>query len=215
MPPTRVAKARSRAIPSRSPAATPPPPPDCLFLRRHMLREGLAWVGVSGQKPGIDGGGLVPGMPLKQANATRYASQSGSRCRWQPRMEAHISARPTSSWRARASRSTSTAPPSTAENACAGVRRSANACGRETPAGRPPSCAPRTSAGVRLWSRRSGRRRHGVRSLQGPSGSLASSSAGSARRSLRRWMGRRDHRVCQARRIGQAQCLGRIAECLT
>ena len=48
--------------------------PDCLFLRRHMLRTGMAWVGVSAQKAGIDGGGLVPGMPLKKANAARYAS---------------------------------------------------------------------------------------------------------------------------------------------
>ncbi len=48
--------------------------PDCLFLRRHMLRSGMAWVGVSAQKAGIDGGGLVPGMPLKKANPARYAS---------------------------------------------------------------------------------------------------------------------------------------------
>jgi len=48
--------------------------PDCFFLRRHLMREGSAWVGVSVQKAGIDGGGLVPGMPLKQANAARYGS---------------------------------------------------------------------------------------------------------------------------------------------
>jgi hypothetical protein len=48
--------------------------PDLLFLRRHLFREGAAWVGVSAQKAGIDGGGLVPGMPLKQANAGRYGS---------------------------------------------------------------------------------------------------------------------------------------------
>jgi hypothetical protein len=48
--------------------------PDCLFLRRHLMREGSAWVGVSAQKAGIDGGGLVPGMPLKQVNAKRYGS---------------------------------------------------------------------------------------------------------------------------------------------
>jgi hypothetical protein len=46
--------------------------PDFLFLRRHLLRRGSAWVGVSVQKAGIDGGGLVPGLPLKQANAERY-----------------------------------------------------------------------------------------------------------------------------------------------
>ncbi len=48
--------------------------PDWLFLHRHLVREGFAWVGVSAQKAGIDGGGLVPGMPLKQANPDRYAS---------------------------------------------------------------------------------------------------------------------------------------------
>jgi hypothetical protein len=48
--------------------------PDLLFLRRHLMRRGSAWVGVSAQKAGIDGGGLVPGMPLKQANAARYGS---------------------------------------------------------------------------------------------------------------------------------------------
>jgi len=48
--------------------------PDWLFLHRHLMRNGAAWVGVSAQKAGIDGGGLVPGMPLKAANAERYAS---------------------------------------------------------------------------------------------------------------------------------------------
>lgn len=48
--------------------------PDWLFLHRHLMREGAAWVGVSAQKAGIDGGGLVPGMPLKQADAERYGS---------------------------------------------------------------------------------------------------------------------------------------------
>lgn len=48
--------------------------PDCLFLHRHLMREGSVWVGVSAQKAGIDGGGLVPGIPLKQANAERYGS---------------------------------------------------------------------------------------------------------------------------------------------
>jgi hypothetical protein len=48
--------------------------PDWLFLHRHLMREGAVWVGVSAQKAGIDGGGLVPGMPLKQANVDRYGS---------------------------------------------------------------------------------------------------------------------------------------------
>jgi len=48
--------------------------PDWLFLHRQLLRAGDAWVGVSVQQAGIDGGGLVPGMPLKQADAERYGS---------------------------------------------------------------------------------------------------------------------------------------------
>jgi hypothetical protein len=48
--------------------------PDWLFLHRHLMRERAAWVGVSVQKAGIDGGGLVPGIPLKKADAERYAS---------------------------------------------------------------------------------------------------------------------------------------------
>jgi len=48
--------------------------PDWLFLHRHLMREGAAWVGVSAQKAGIDGGGLVPGIPLKRADGERYGS---------------------------------------------------------------------------------------------------------------------------------------------
>jgi hypothetical protein len=48
--------------------------PDWLFLHRHLMRSGAAWVGVSAQKVGIDGGGIVPGMPLKTVNAERYGS---------------------------------------------------------------------------------------------------------------------------------------------
>ena len=48
--------------------------PDWHFLHRHLTREGAAWVGVSAQKAGIDGGGLVPGMPLKSVNPERYGS---------------------------------------------------------------------------------------------------------------------------------------------
>jgi hypothetical protein len=50
--------------------------PDWMFLHRHLTREGAVWVGVSAQKAGIDGGGLVPGMPLKKADAQRYESLS-------------------------------------------------------------------------------------------------------------------------------------------
>lgn len=48
--------------------------PDWLFLHRHLMREGAAWVGVSVQKAGIDGGGLVPGRPLKKADPERYGA---------------------------------------------------------------------------------------------------------------------------------------------
>lgn len=49
--------------------------PDWLFLHRYLMREGTAWVGVSVQKAGIDGGGLIPGMPLKKADSQRYGSR--------------------------------------------------------------------------------------------------------------------------------------------
>ncbi len=48
--------------------------PDWLFLHRHLMREGAAWVGVSAQRVGIDGGGIVPGMALKTVNPERYGS---------------------------------------------------------------------------------------------------------------------------------------------
>lgn len=41
-------------------------------LHRHLLRRGDAWVGVSAQKAGIDGGGVVEGPHLKQAFPDRY-----------------------------------------------------------------------------------------------------------------------------------------------
>jgi hypothetical protein len=47
--------------------------PGWLFAHRHVMRRGSVWVGVSAQKAGIDGGGLVPGMPLKRADPERYA----------------------------------------------------------------------------------------------------------------------------------------------
>lgn len=50
--------------------------PDWLFMHRHWMREGVTWIGVSVQKAGIDGGGLVPGMPLKEADGPRYEKLS-------------------------------------------------------------------------------------------------------------------------------------------
>jgi hypothetical protein len=49
-------------------------PPDWFMAHRHLMREGMAWAGVSAQKVGVEGGqALGPGVPLKQANPRRYA----------------------------------------------------------------------------------------------------------------------------------------------
>jgi Alpha/beta hydrolase domain len=51
--------------------------PDWGFVHRHLMREGFAWVGVSVQKVGIEGGGFAAiSMPLKKMNAERYGSLS-------------------------------------------------------------------------------------------------------------------------------------------
>jgi hypothetical protein len=47
--------------------------PDWGFLHRHLAARGHAWVGVSAQKAGIDGGGLVEGIHLKILAPDRYA----------------------------------------------------------------------------------------------------------------------------------------------
>lgn len=47
--------------------------PEWFYLHRHLLREGAAWVGVSAQKAGIDGGGLLrSGQHLKAVAPERY-----------------------------------------------------------------------------------------------------------------------------------------------
>jgi hypothetical protein len=46
--------------------------PDWTILHRHLIRRGHAWVGVSAQKVGIDGGGFVEGPHLKKAFPERY-----------------------------------------------------------------------------------------------------------------------------------------------
>src|SRR5271170_423851 len=52
-------------------------PPDWYMTHRHLLREGMAWVGVSAQIVGIEGGGpLAAGLHLKKANPSRYKSLS-------------------------------------------------------------------------------------------------------------------------------------------
>jgi len=51
-------------------------PPDWYMFHRQMLREGMAWVGVSAQIVGIEGGGPLggAGIPLKRTNPQRYNS---------------------------------------------------------------------------------------------------------------------------------------------
>jgi len=47
--------------------------PDWMLTHTHLIRRGHAWVGVSAQRAGIDGGGLVDGMHLRKAFPDRYA----------------------------------------------------------------------------------------------------------------------------------------------
>ena len=48
--------------------------PEWMLGHRHLVREGFAWVGVSIQRAGIEGGGLFPGPHLKQVDPERYES---------------------------------------------------------------------------------------------------------------------------------------------
>ena len=49
--------------------------PDWDFTHRHLIRAGFAWVGVSAQRAGIEGGGLAAmGLSLKAIDAKRYGS---------------------------------------------------------------------------------------------------------------------------------------------
>jgi hypothetical protein len=49
--------------------------PDWDFTHRHLIREGFAWVGVSAQRAGIEGGGFAAmSFPLKTVDAKRYGS---------------------------------------------------------------------------------------------------------------------------------------------
>ena len=52
--------------------------PDWTYSHRQMLRAGMAYVGVSAQKVGVEGGGGMggAGMPLKKANPARYGTLS-------------------------------------------------------------------------------------------------------------------------------------------
>lgn len=51
-------------------------PPVWMMTHTHLIRRRHAWVGVSAQRAGIDGGGLVDGMHLKMAHPHRYAMLS-------------------------------------------------------------------------------------------------------------------------------------------
>jgi hypothetical protein len=49
--------------------------PDWDYAHRHLIREGFAWVGVSAQRAGIEGGGFAAmSFPLKTIDAKRYGS---------------------------------------------------------------------------------------------------------------------------------------------
>jgi hypothetical protein len=48
--------------------------PDWGFFHRHLAAQGHAWVGVSAQKVGIDGGGFVQSIHLKLLAPERYAA---------------------------------------------------------------------------------------------------------------------------------------------
>jgi hypothetical protein len=47
--------------------------PDWMLTHTHLTRSGHGWVGVSAQRAGIEGGGLVEGMHLKKLYPDRYA----------------------------------------------------------------------------------------------------------------------------------------------
>ncbi len=48
-------------------------PTDWHYLHRHVLRRGSTWIGVSAQRAGISGGGLVAGRHLHEAHPQRYS----------------------------------------------------------------------------------------------------------------------------------------------
>ena len=41
---------------------------------RHLVREGYTWVGVTAQLVGVEGGGMMPGLGLRDAAPDRYGS---------------------------------------------------------------------------------------------------------------------------------------------
>ena len=47
--------------------------PDWILLHRHLAAQGHVWVGVTAQRAGVDGGGIVEGLHLKVLDPDRYA----------------------------------------------------------------------------------------------------------------------------------------------
>jgi hypothetical protein len=45
-----------------------------MMTHRHLVRDGYTWVGVSAQRVGIEGGGMMPGLGLRDAAPERYAA---------------------------------------------------------------------------------------------------------------------------------------------
>ena len=56
--------------------------PDWMLAHTDVLRQGHAWAGVSAQRAGIEGGGMVDGLHLKASNPLRYAELSHPGDRW-------------------------------------------------------------------------------------------------------------------------------------
>ena len=50
--------------------------PDWDYLHRHIIRRGHAWVGVSAQRAGVEGGGIAEGIHLKRYKPERYGHLS-------------------------------------------------------------------------------------------------------------------------------------------
>ena len=47
--------------------------PDWILLHRHLAAQGHIWVGVTAQRAGVEGGGIVEGLHLKLLEPDRYA----------------------------------------------------------------------------------------------------------------------------------------------
>jgi hypothetical protein len=45
-----------------------------MMTHRHLIRDGYTWVGVSAQRVGIEGGGMMPGLGLRHAAPERYGA---------------------------------------------------------------------------------------------------------------------------------------------